>query len=177
MRYFKTVNFGCDSTGLATISYKLISHDGTVNKPQTTNGVFEVQNNSGIYGANIDFDENWNGIILWNDDSDLFASEEYNYMLEDTTALIDLTIQEIERDGGLLDTVSDDLKRVLGLLHENIFIDLPTYSDDCNLIGARVRIYSDAESVGTNNNVIGTYAISSSDDGPGKFSTWKQEKI
>jgi hypothetical protein len=42
---------------------------------------------------------------------------------------------------------------------------------------ARVRIYSDAASVGTNNNVIGTYVISSSDDGPGKFSTWKQEKI
>lgn len=69
---------------------------------------------------------------------------------------------------------SDDLKRVLGLIHENIFIDLPTYDDDDNLIGARVRIYSDAVSVGTTNNVLATYIISSDGDGCGKFTNWKQ---
>jgi len=62
-------------------------------------------------------------------------------------------------------------------MHENIYIDLPTYDDDCNLIGARIRIYSNATSVGTNNNIIGTYAISVTGDGPGKFTSWKQEKI
>lgn len=181
MIFFKTVNFGCDSTGLTTVSYTLISQDGTINKTQTSNGIFEVKENSGVYGANINFDENWNGIILWNDGNDLFASEEYNYLLEDTTSTIDLTVQEIERDGGTLDRIenkvdiiSNDLKRALGLMHENIFIDLPNYDDDNNLIGARVRIYSDAISVGTTNNVLATYIISSDGDGCGKFTNWKQ---
>lgn len=72
---------------------------------------------------------------------------------------------------------SDDLKRVLGLLHENIYIDLPSYDSDGNMEGARVRIYSDADSVGTEANVIGTYDIVADGDGSGKFTTWKQVKI
>jgi len=68
------------------------------------------------------------------------------------------------------------LKRALGLMHENIFIDNASYDTDNNLIGARVRIYSDAVSVGTVNNVIGTYTITSVGTAPGKFSSWKQVK-
>ena len=69
-----------------------------------------------------------------------------------------------------------NLKRALGLMHENIFIDNASYDTDNNLIGARVRIYSDAVSVGTVNNVIGTYTITSVGTAPGKFSSWKQVK-
>lgn len=70
--------------------------------------------------------------------------------------------------------ISDDLKRVLGLVHENIFIDLPSYDDDSNLISARLRIYSNPLSVGTNNNILATYIIESDSNGPGKFTNWKQ---
>jgi hypothetical protein len=73
--------------------------------------------------------------------------------------------------------LSDDLKRTLGLMHENIFIDQPTYDSDGNLIGARVRIYSVAGSVGTASNVIGTYQITSTSSGPGKFTDWKQVRL
>lgn len=66
------------------------------------------------------------------------------------------------------------LKRIVGLLHENIFIDMPVYDDDSNLVSARVRIYSDPASAGTNNDVIGTYLISSTGSGPGKFTNWSQ---
>lgn len=72
------------------------------------------------------------------------------------------------------DEISDDLKRVLGLVHENIFIDLPSYDDDSNLISARLRIYSNPLSVGTNNNILATYIIESDSSGPGKFTNWKQ---
>jgi hypothetical protein len=82
----------------------------------------------------------------------------------------DITLHSTENSLGL------SIQKTLGLLHENIFIDNSTYDDSNNLISARVRIYSNAVSVGTTNNVIGSYAITSVGDGPGKFVTWKQVK-
>ncbi len=70
-----------------------------------------------------------------------------------------------------------DMKRALGLMHENIFIDTPSYDGDNNLVSARVRIYSDSASVGTANNVIGTYTISSVGAGAGKFTQWAQVSV
>ena len=67
--------------------------------------------------------------------------------------------------GELLKNTSNDLKRALGLLHENIYIDNPTYDQHHNLVTARVRIYSSPADVGTNNGVIGIYAISSTGNG------------
>jgi|GEM_PF-7004831 len=72
--------------------------------------------------------------------------------------------------------VESDLKRALGLMHENIYIDLPIYDSDNNLVSARVRIYSQASSVGTSSDIIGTYLITAGGDGPGKFTTWSQVK-
>ena len=73
--------------------------------------------------------------------------------------------------------VSQDIKRLLGLTHENIFIDNPVYDSDCNLTSARVRIYSDPASVGTANDVIGTYNISAPSTAPGQFTTWSQVRV
>ncbi len=70
-----------------------------------------------------------------------------------------------------------DLKRSLGLMHENIYIDNPVYDTDNNLVSARVRIYSDPASVGTGADVIGTYEITSVPSGAGMFTTWKQIKL
>jgi hypothetical protein len=90
--------------------------------------------------------------------------------------LIDSTNMDIKLD--IIDSkcteISNDLKRVLGLVHENIFIDLPSYDDNSNLISARLRIYSSPSSVGTNNNILATYIIESDSSGPGKFTNWKQ---
>ncbi len=74
-------------------------------------------------------------------------------------------------------SVHTDLKRALGLMHENIFIDNPVYDDSGNMIEARIRIYSDSFSVGTENNVIGTYEVSTDAIGAGKFNNWKQIKV
>lgn len=70
--------------------------------------------------------------------------------------------------------ISADLKRVLGLVHQNIYIDQPTYDGDGNLVGGRLRIYTDSASVGTNINVLATYRITSTGDGAGKFTYWQQ---
>ncbi len=76
----------------------------------------------------------------------------------------------------LLDT-NESMKRALGLMHENIFIDQPGYDTNSNLVSARVRIYSDSASVGTGNNVIGTYQITSQGTGRGQFANWAQVKV
>ncbi len=70
-----------------------------------------------------------------------------------------------------------DMKRALGLMHENIYIDQPTYDGDGNLVSARVRIYSVAGSVGTLNDVLAAYQISSTGDGAGRFTDWEQVQI
>jgi hypothetical protein len=68
-------------------------------------------------------------------------------------------------------------KRLLGLLHENISIDQPVYDEHGNLSGARVRIYSEAGSVGTDSDVLATYTITAPSTAPGQFTTWNQVKI
>ena len=79
--------------------------------------------------------------------------------------------------GKILQIVNEDLKRALGLIHENIYIDGPVYDENNNLVSARLRIYSDPYSVGTSENVIGTYLINSNGDGAGKFTDWSQVKV
>lgn len=69
------------------------------------------------------------------------------------------------------------LKRMIGLMHENIYIDNPIYDESNNLVNARVRIYSNPASIGSDINVIGSYLISSTGSGPGKFTNWSQLKL
>lgn len=76
--------------------------------------------------------------------------------------------------GEIIKNTSDDLKRALGLMHENFYIDNPIYDENNNLVSARVRIYSVNTSVGTDNDVIGTYLITSNSVGTGKFTSWSQ---
>lgn len=83
------------------------------------------------------------------------------------------TIQVYNYD---FNSIGFDLKKVLGLVHENIYIDEPAYDEVGNLISARLRIYSTSASVGTNNNIIATYRITADPDGPGKFVYWQQVK-
>jgi hypothetical protein len=66
------------------------------------------------------------------------------------------------------------IAQTLGLMHSNIYIDDATYDEYGNMISARVRTYSNAASVGTNNNIIETYRITSDGTECGKFDFWKQ---
>ena len=73
-----------------------------------------------------------------------------------------------------LDDIYNSVAKTLGLSRHNIYIDDPTYDEYGNMISARVRTYSDAASVGTNNNIIETYRITSEGTECGQFSYWKQ---
>lgn len=76
-----------------------------------------------------------------------------------------------------IDSIALDVKKTLGLSHHNFLIDLPTYDDFGNLINARVRTYSTAVDVGTDNNVLETYLLTADSTAAGKFNYWKQVKV
>ena len=84
---------------------------------------------------------------------------------------------DIYVDEADLTSIYEIVIRTLGLVHHNIYIDQPMYDDNGNLISARVRIYSDAASVGTANNVIETYMITADGTECGQFSYWQQAKV
>lgn len=58
--------------------------------------------------------------------------------------------------------IKTNLERALGLMQENYYIDQTSYADYNGvklMTSGRMRIYSDAVSVGTANNVIATYQV------------------
>ena len=80
---------------------------------------------------------------------------------------------DIEDLSGIYDIVI----RTLGLVHHNVYIDNPIYDDQNNMISARLRIYSDKASVGTDLDVIETYLLTSDGTECGKFNYWQQVVI
>jgi hypothetical protein len=81
---------------------------------------------------------------------------------------------DVKVDEGSQTQIYETVIRTLGLVHHNIYIDNTTYDEFGNMISGRVRIYSDAASVGTNNNVIETYLITADGTECGKFTYWEQ---
>lgn len=73
-----------------------------------------------------------------------------------------------------LSAIYEAVKKTLGLVHHNFYIDEATYDDFGNMISARVRIYEDAASVGTDTNIIETYRIEVDATACGQFTFWKQ---
>lgn len=90
------------------------------------------------------------------------------------TTLSDSSEVVISEPITVIDDFGADIKRLLGLHHENMYLDTPVYDVYNNLTSARMRIYSNADSVGTANNVIATYTITAVGTGVNKFSTFKQ---
>ena len=70
-----------------------------------------------------------------------------------------------------------DIKRVLGLVHDNVSLDQTTYDRFYNMKTARMRIYNNPDSIGTDNDVMGEYKIESNSDRRGTFINWKQTRI
>lgn len=67
--------------------------------------------------------------------------------------------------------------RILGLCHENVYIDNCVYDATYgNLTEARMRIYADGYSPGGASGVIATYNLKANSTGPSQFSHWEQEK-
>ena len=81
----------------------------------------------------------------------------------------DVYVQESD-----LTSVYEMVRKTLGLVHHNMYIDEPVYDDTGNMISARVRIYDDAANVGTNTGVIESYRIEADGTQCGQFTYWQQ---
>lgn len=68
---------------------------------------------------------------------------------------------------------SELIERILGLTQENYYLDETTYGLACNLTSARIRIYSEPTSVGTDSDVIATYRITATYDDNGNLIDYK----
>lgn len=154
----------------ATVTYTIYNSDlSTVEVSEST---ATWNDNLNGYTATISPSTDWTGqdsgnfLLVWSiSDTDYFAST----MTEELTVTSDSDTE--------FDNINTDISEILGLVHKNIYIDQTQYDKWDNLIGGRVRIYSDSSSVGTNNNVIATYQITSSSSHLGKFTYWKQVRI
>jgi hypothetical protein len=176
----KVLYFPCSISGLI----------GTYSRVRQISTGYLLDNNDGVFRA-ICGDPN----VPLTEDADTpyvyflienripWGDGEYNFFGYDATGLLfsagTLYIYdnaEVLEESYVIE-IDTNLKRALGLLHENIFIDQPTYDTNNNLVSARVRIYSNPFDVGTAISVIGTYTITAVGDGAGKFTTWQQVKV
>jgi hypothetical protein len=81
--------------------------------------------------------------------------------------------------GEILTNLGTELSRALALAQENYYLDQTVYvvyQGAKLLTSGRIRIYSDAISVGTDSNVIAVYNITASYDGD-KLQTYKVIKV
>lgn len=85
--------------------------------------------------------------------------------------------------GGQIQSIKDDIKRLLGLDHENIFIDNTAYDADEQLVSARVRLFDskahcDAATDGGSETagLIATYALTTNWEAVNKFRIFKQTR-
>ena len=94
------------------------------------------------------------------------------------TALTDLTSIESKID--IIDTVLDATKvlveRVLGLSQEDYYIDTTVYDANENMTSCRIRTYSVAASVGTDDNVLATYTMTATYNSNQTMATYQLSK-
>lgn len=68
------------------------------------------------------------------------------------------------------------MPRMLGLSQENYFMDQTQYDESGNLLSARLRLYTQSQSVGTDDNVMGTYEVTAHYD-DNKLQDYKVVKV
>ena len=158
-----------------TLNLNLILSDGTSEDEAIISyGIFNPNNElltSGTLEYNSELNSYNKVIEPW--DNQIEGNYYIKYEISNTSEEFAHTVTEEL----YIESYDEKLSKILGLVHENIFINDPTYDDYGNMIGATLRIYSDSASVGTTSNIIGTYKITANPIGPGRFSYWKQEEI
>lgn len=161
-----------------SINLTLINNDGSPESNATVNyKVYDESNTLHLSGNELTFNEQLGSYIDVIDPvSDWVSQEEGVYYIKweisDTTEdYPDTAVEEM-----YIESYDDKLDRILGLSHENTFIDQAVYDEYGNLETARLRIYTDTESIGTDSNVIAEYEISANTTDIGRFSSWQQRR-
>lgn len=92
IKLLKQVNFGESQAGVATVGFTLLDAEGVVDAPRSTTGVHEVGTNTGIFAAQVTFDTQFSGSILWDTGgaSPVYAAEQYNPTAENIEFIKDI---------------------------------------------------------------------------------------
>ena len=162
-----------------SLNLTLVNDDGQLEDSATVNyKIYNDTNTLELSGNNLSFDEGINGYVEIIDPSvDWLTQEEGVYYVKWEISNTSNKYPESATEEMYIELYNDKLNRILGLVHENMAIDNPIYDKFDNLKEARLRIYSDGDSVGTDNNVIGEYQIFADTTNVGKFNLWQQKKI
>lgn len=141
---FKTVNFGSARSGLSTVGYALISSDGSTKQARTTSGVTELHTSTGIYGATINFDDGWNGMILWDtgEATPKYGSEDFNFLQYGGGAgyagvVVDNIWTKEEKDRVFKEIAS--IKKALGIKIKESIAAINGLSDVIIVMGQRIE--------------------------------------
>lgn len=74
------------------------------------------------------------------------------------------------------DTIEILVTRILGLTQEDFYVDNTTWDSYHNMLTSRIRIYSNAGSVGTGSDVIAVYLMNATYDSNGDMESYKVVK-
>lgn len=169
----------------AIVTYSVYASDSTAaeiisSKPTSWNNTLKV------YYNYLDVSTDWinqtpgNYIIVWS----LSNVTEYpSTLTEELTVIprvdnIEKKIDNINVDNtSLLDItnlIKTDTEKILGLVHHNMLIDQTVFDEFGNMVSARIRLYKDSASVGSENNILTSYRISVDAENCGQFNTWEQ---
>ena len=160
------------------LSLTLINNDGTPEENANISyNIYDNTNTLILSGGTVVYNNELGSYIdIINPDTDWTDQEEGVYYIKwnisnTTEDYPTIAVEELNTE-----SYNNKLDRVLGLLHENSIIMNPVYDKWGNLQTAIMRLYSDASSVGTENNIIAEYQITADTFKQGKFNTWKQVK-
>lgn len=147
----------------ATVSYKILDATGTVELVSSQTTVYNSITQS--YVDTLSPSGSWtnqevgNYLIVWS--------------VEDTTD----DFNSIYTEPLNVNIDKDKIDRILGLVHQNVYIDQTIFDGFGNMTSARLRIYENSSDVGTDSGVLASYRITSNPTGPGKFTRWQQIEI
>jgi len=146
----------------ATISYKILDSSGTVEVVSSQSAVYNTL--TGSYTDTLIPSASW------------LTQEVGSYLIAWSIADTDDDFPTIITEPLEISIDKNKIDRILGLVHENIYIDQTVFDEYGNMVSARLRIYEDSVNVSTNNGVLAQYRITSTPNGPGKFTRWKHVK-
>lgn len=162
-----------------SINLTLINNDGRPESNATVNyKIYDDSNTLQLSGNSITFNEQLGSYIdIIDPPIDWTMQQEGLYYIKWEISNTTEDYPSAATEELYIESYNDKLDRVLGLSHEDIFIDNTTYDQYGNLESARLRIYSDSASVGTDSNVIAEYEINANTTDIGRFATWSQKKV
>lgn len=96
----RNVNFGSSKTGLSNVGYRLVNPNGSIQIERTTDGVAEVLAGTGIYQAEISFQEGWSGSIVWDtgEASPKYASDAFDVRTVDYATRFPTVAPGVDRE-------------------------------------------------------------------------------